>query len=104
MTVFNGTVLYGFRKNNSKISGWKVYDKDSLGGDTVFVKPSHEIEAIAIKIGKILGANFFGLDFISTHEGYKVVDINCSPGIYYDFIQELNIPVADLFFKMLPPK
>ncbi|MEZ4771824.1 MAG: hypothetical protein R3D00_01495 [Bacteroidia bacterium] len=101
VTVFNGTVLYGFRKKSDKISGWKVYDKDSLGGGTVYVKPSAEIEAIAIKIGEILGGTCYGLDFIKTEEGYKVVDINCSPGIYYDFVQELNIPVAELFFKML---
>ena len=102
VTVFNGRVLYGFRKESSKISGWKVYDQDSLGGATVYVPPPPEVESIALKIGEILGGNFFGLDFIRTAEGYKVVDINCSPGIYYDFLQDLNIPVAELFFKMLP--
>ena len=101
VTVINGTVLYGFRKKSSKISGWKVYDKESLGGETIYVKPSAEIEAIAIKIGKVMGGTCFGLDFIKTSEGYKVVDINCSPGIYYDFIQDLNIPIAQIFFKML---
>ena len=89
-------------KKSTKISGWKVYDEDSIGGETVYVKPGHEIESIAIKIGEILGADYFGLDFIKTQDGYKVVDINCSPGLYYDFIQDLNIPIAELFFDMLP--
>lgn len=102
VTVFNGSILLGFRKKDSKLSGWKVYDEKSIGGETIYVKPEPEIEAIALKIGKILGANFFGLDFIKTEEGYKVVDINCSPGIYYDFVEELNLPIAELFFKMLP--
>lgn len=102
ITVFNGKVLYGFRKKSSKIDGWKVYDKDSLGGQTIYVKPNAEIEAISLKIGELLGANYYGLDFIKTEEGYKVVDINCSPGIYYDFMMDLDIPVAELFFKMLP--
>ncbi len=102
VTVVNGTVLYGFRKKSSKISGWKVYDKDSIGGETIYVKPNAEIEAISLKIGEVVGATVFGLDFIKTAEGYKVVDINCSPGIYYDFIEDLNIPIAELFFKMLP--
>ncbi len=101
VTVINGTVLYGFRKKSSKISGWKIYDEKSLGGETVYVKPNEEIEAISIKIGEIVGANCFGLDFIKTTEGYKVVDINCSPGIYFDFIEKMNIPIAELFFKML---
>jgi len=102
LTVFNGTVIYGFRKKSNKVSGWKVYDEDSIGGESIYVKPSAAIEAIAIKIGEILGANYFGLDLIKTTEGYKVVDINCSPGIYYDFVQDLNLPIAELFFKMLP--
>jgi ribosomal protein S6--L-glutamate ligase len=101
VTVLNGTVLYGFRKKTSKIYDWKVYDKESTGGDTIYVKPTAEMEAIALRIGTILGGTCFGLDFIKTNEGYKVVDINCSPGIYYDFIIKLNIPVAELFFKML---
>ncbi len=101
VTVVNGTVLYGFRKKSSKISGWKVYDKDSVGGETIYIKPNAEIEAIALKIGELLGATVYGLDFIKTAEGYKVVDVNCSPGIYYDFIEKLNIPIAELFFKML---
>lgn len=101
VTVFNNQVLYGFRKQRSKISGWKVYDHDQTGGGADYVKPNEEIEAIALEIGRLLGANYFGLDFIKTHEGYKVVDINCYPGIYYEFIQDLKIPAAEYFFGML---
>ncbi len=102
LTVFNGTVLYGFRKRHEKIAGWKVYDKHQTGGQADYVKPSPEIEAIAKKIGEVLGANYFGLDLIKTSEGYKVVDINCHPGVYFDMIEELKLPIAELFFKMLP--
>jgi ribosomal protein S6--L-glutamate ligase len=101
VTVFNGEILLGFRKKSSKLSGWKVYDEKSIGGETLYVKPDAEIEAIAINIGKILSGNYFGLDFIKTDEGYKVVDINCSPGMYYDFVQEMDLPIAEMFFKML---
>lgn len=101
ITSFNNNILYGFRKKASKISGWKVYDKDSIGGETIIVKPNSEIKEITKRIGTVLGANYFGLDFIKTDEGYKVVDINCSPGIYWDFINTLNIPVAEYFFQML---
>lgn len=102
VTAFNGNVLYGYRKQTSKISGWKVYDEGSVGGSADIVIPNQEITKITKKIGALLGANYFGLDFIKTAEGYKVVDINCSPGIYWDFIQTLKIPVADYFFQMLP--
>ena len=79
VSVVNGKVLYGFRKKSNKIAGWKVYDKNKTGGQVVYVNPGKEIEAIALKIGQILGANYYGLDFIKTKEGYKVVDINCHP-------------------------
>jgi len=102
VTVINGTLIYGFRKKTNKIKGWKIYDKDSIGGGTDYVKPNKEIEEIALKIGEVLDSNYYGLDFIKTAEGYKVVDINNGPGIYYDFIEKLNIPIAELFFKMLP--
>jgi glutathione synthase/RimK-type ligase-like ATP-grasp enzyme len=48
-----------------------------------------------------MGGTCFGLDFIKTASGYIVVDINNSPGIYYDFIEDLKIPIAELFFKMV---
>lgn len=101
VTAFNGNVLYGYRKQSAKISGWKVYDKDSVGGEADIVIPNEEITAITKKIGELLNANFFGLDFIKTKLGYKVVDINCSPGIYWSFIQTLNIPIAEYFFEMI---
>ena len=31
--------------------------------------------------------------FIKTAEGYKVVDINCNPGMYYDLIREHKVAV-----------
>jgi len=104
VSVVNGTVIFGFRKKSSKISGWKVYDREKTGGEITYVKPSEEIKKIALKIGEILGGNFYGLDFIKTSEGYKVVDINCHPGLYYELIEDLNVPIAELFFKMLPIK
>jgi glutathione synthase/RimK-type ligase-like ATP-grasp enzyme len=101
VTAFNGHVLYGYRKQSSKISGWKVYDKDSVGGEADIVIPNEEIKAMTQKVGKVLQGNYFGLDFIKTNSGYKIVDINCSPGIYWRFVQTLKIPVAKYFFEML---
>lgn len=101
VSVVNGTVLYGFRKKIEKISGWKVYDREKTGGKIDYVELSPELKSISLRIGEILGANFYGLDFIKTSEGYKVVDINCHPGIYNELIQERNIPIEELFFDML---
>ena len=103
VSVINGKLIYGFRKNHEKITGWKVYDRNRTGGKITYVKPNKEVEQVALKIGEILGASYYGLDFIKTVEGYKVVDINCHPGIYYDLIQELKLPIAEMFFKMLIP-
>lgn len=102
VSVVNGTVIYGFRKNQEKISGWKVYDQKRTGGKATYVHPPKEVEEIALKISDHLGGNFFGLDFIKTAQGYKVVDINCHPGLYVDLIEERQVPIAELFFAMLP--
>jgi len=101
VTVMNGKALYGYRKKSEKISGWKVFDRSKKGGKVDYVKLSPEIEEMSIKIGNILGGSFYGLDFIKTAEGYKVVDINCFPGIYHSFIEALNIPLEEIFFDML---
>ncbi|MCP4438613.1 MAG: hypothetical protein GY810_06675 [Aureispira sp.] len=101
ITVVNGEVIYGFKKDSNLQAGWKIFDKDHKGGQTYYAKPNEEQIAIAKRIGELMGANCFGLDIIDTPEGYIVVDINCSPGIYYDFIQDLNIDIAQLFFKMI---
>jgi glutathione synthase/RimK-type ligase-like ATP-grasp enzyme len=101
VTVINGTALYGYRKKAEKIKDWKVYDKKRAGGKIEFVQLTPELEAVAIEVGELLGACFYGLDFIKTEEGYKIVDINCHPGIYYDLIEDLNIPISELFFDML---
>ena len=101
VTVMNGRALYGFRKKSEKVSGWKVFDRSKVGGKVNYVELSPEIEDMALRIGEILGGSFYGLDFIKTDEGYKVVDINCFPGIYHDFITELDLPIADIFLGML---
>lgn len=101
VTVINGTALYGYRKQDTKISDWKVYDRKKSGGKINYVRLSPEIEAAAIKAGEVLGGNILGLDFIKTEEGYKIVDVNCHPGIYHDFIKDLDLPIAEIFFDML---
>lgn len=101
VTVINGVPLYGYRKKMEKISDWKVYDRGKSGGKINYVELSPELKKISAIVGEILEGNIYGLDFIKTEEGYKIVDVNCHPGIYYEFIKELNIPIAEIFFKML---
>lgn len=101
LTVINGNILYGYRKKADKIADWKIYDRNQIGGGVDLVIPNDEQIKIAESVYKILKANFFGLDIIKSKDGYKVVDINYLPGLYYDFIQELKIDFPKIFFRML---
>lgn len=101
LTVINGEVIYGFRKDPSLMGEWKVYDKNNVGGKVSHVVPDAEQITIAKKIAEVMQGNYFGLDLIKTADGYRVVDINNSPGIYHDFIESLNIPFTERFFSML---
>lgn len=101
VTIINGNPLYGYRKKTEKILDWKVYDRKMSGGKINHVQLSAELEEISIKASQVLEANIVGLDFIKTEEGYKIVDVNCHPGIYYDFIEQLDLPIEEIFFQML---
>ena len=97
LTVINGEVIYGFRKESQLVSDWKVYDSEGIGGSVNYIPPPPEAIKIAKDVYACTGGNYFGLDLIKTSSGYRMVDINCSPGLYFDFIEDLKIDFAGLF-------
>jgi glutathione synthase/RimK-type ligase-like ATP-grasp enzyme len=101
LTIINGNVLYGYRKKPERIADWKPYDRNRVGGGVNLVIPDDEQKNIAKRVYEIMQPNFFGLDIIKTKEGYKVVDINCFPGLYYDFLHDLKIDFPKVFFSAL---
>jgi glutathione synthase/RimK-type ligase-like ATP-grasp enzyme len=69
--------------------GWKVKSKingKNIWGDTIAVPRdsiSSELKELSISLSKCVGNGFYGLDVKETNNGYKVIEINDNPSIYY---------------------
>jgi len=103
-TVIGNKVLFGYKKNITNKSGWKIYDpdkKDGKGEYSTCVIPNAEITKLALKAAKVIGKDIIGFDFIYTDDGYKVIDENGRPGIYRTCLDQFNISIVDVIVKLI---
>ena len=65
----------------------------SLGGEVTLFEPSREMVKSAIKVASLLTADFIGVDFLLTKEGYKIIEIEDPVGsrMVYKLKPELDI-------------
>ena len=65
----------------------------SLGGEVTLFEPSQEMVDSAIKVATLLKADFIGVDFLSTKEGYKIIELEDPVGsrMVYKLKPELDI-------------
>jgi len=65
----------------------------SLGGEVTPFEPSQEMVESAIKVATLLKADFIGVDFLLTKEGYKIIEIEDPVGsrMVYKLKPELDI-------------
>ncbi len=65
----------------------------SLGGEVELFEPSQEMVESAIKVASLLKADFIGVDFLLTKEGYKIIEIEDPVGsrMVYKLKPELDI-------------
>ena len=65
----------------------------SLGGEVTLFEPSQEMVESAIKVASLLKADFIGVDFLLTKEGYKIIEIEDPVGsrMVYKLKPELDI-------------
>ena len=65
----------------------------SLGGEVELFEPSQEMVESAIKVTSMLKADFIGVDFLLTKEGYKIIEIEDPVGsrMVYKLKPELDI-------------
>ena len=65
----------------------------SLGGEVELFEPSQEMVKSAIKVSTLLKADFIGVDFLLTKEGYKIIEIEDPVGsrMVYKLKPELDI-------------
>ncbi len=83
INVVGDRILYGYGKHESKIKGYKPFDRAGIGGGLVLREPSDEQRKIAFNVAKATKMDFFGVDVIKSNEGrYLVVDMNTFPAVY----------------------
>ncbi len=65
----------------------------SLGGEVELFKPSQEMVEFAIKVACLLEADFIGVDFLLTKDGYKIIELEDPVGsrMVYKLKPELDI-------------
>lgn len=65
----------------------------SLGGEVTLFQSSQEMVESAIKVAALLKADFIGVDFLLTKEGYKIIEIEDPVGcrMVYKLKPELDI-------------
>lgn len=96
VVVMGDKVLFGYQKKNLGTSDWKVYDpnkQDGKGENSVYIDPSGELKKISLQAKEAIGKDIICFDFISTDEGYKIVDENGRPGIYPRCLEGAGIDI-----------
>ncbi|MFH1390985.1 MAG: ATP-grasp domain-containing protein [Candidatus Diapherotrites archaeon] len=102
INVIGGKIIYGYGKEKSKISGWKVFDRERKGGKMILKKPSKEQEKIALQVAKATGLDFFGVDIIKSKQGQNyAIDVNTFPGLYPEMFAEAKVNGAEHLVKLI---
>ncbi len=91
INVINGKFIHGYTKEGDYIvDGWKPYS--NRPGGMVVKEATKEQKKIALKVAKVVGLDFFGVDMITDKKGDTyVVDINTFPGLYPEILSKLKV-------------
>ncbi|MFA4982773.1 MAG: ATP-grasp domain-containing protein [Candidatus Micrarchaeia archaeon] len=107
VNVIGGKHAYSYRKGpESFYDGWKVMDRQRVGGKMLLAQPSEEQLAIAEKVARLLGMDWVGVDIITGSDGKPyVIDVNAFPGLYPEMFGQAGIDgpkmMADAVFSRL---
>ena len=87
--VLNRKVIVSIKRKNQA----DYRNNYSLGGDVELFEPSQEMAESAVKIASLLKADFIGVDFLLTNEGYKIIELEDPAGsrMVYKLKPELDI-------------
>ena len=90
--VLNHKVVVGIKRINPH----NYRNNFSLGGDISVYKLSPEMEDAAIKVADLLDADFIGVDFLLTEDGFLINEIEDPVGCRMVY-QATNIDIVSLF-------
>ena len=87
--MLNGEMVVAIKRKSEK----DYRNNYSLGGEVELYNPSQEMVDSAVKIAKLLKADFIGVDFLLTKEGYKIIEVEDPVGsrMVYKLKPELDI-------------
>ena len=87
--VLNKKVIVSIRRKSQK----DYRNNYSLGGEVELYEPSKDMVDAAVKIATLLEADFIGVDFLLTKEGYKIIELEDPVGsrMVYKLKPELDI-------------
>lgn len=96
ITVVNNKVLFGYRKTGSKISDWKVFDRDRKGGEVEYVEPSEEQKDLALRAAQAFKLDITGVDIITSKDNkLYVVDVHTLPGFFPNLCKKSGISASE---------
>jgi len=102
INVINGSVIYGYGKEGSQIKGWKISDREKKGGHMLLKEPNRQQRDIALRVGRIVGLDLYGVDIIKGHDGrYYVVDVNTFPGLYPELLEKAECNFYEEVVRLL---
>lgn len=107
VVVMGDEVLFGYKKPLIGDANWKIYDpqkSDGKGQLSEYVDPPQELKEIAIAAKKAIRKDIIGFDFISTTDGYKIIDENGRPGLYKQCIDAANINLSEKILRLIQDK
>lgn len=87
--MLNGEAVVAIKRKSNK----DYRNNYSLGGEVELYEPSKEMVDSAVKIAKLLKADFIGVDFLLTDSGFKIIEIEDPVGsrMVYKLKPELDI-------------
>lgn len=93
VNVIGGKHAYSYRKGpESFYEGWKVMDRQRIGGKMILTHPSKEQLRIAEKAAKLLKMSWVGIDMVMGRDGKPyVIDVNAFPGLYPEMFEQAGI-------------
>ena len=90
--VLNNSVVTAVKRSSQK----DFRNNFSLGGEVIEYSPNEDMKKIAIAISKLLKANFIGVDFLLTDDGYKLIEIEDPVGSRMVY-QTTDIDIINIF-------
>ncbi|MDP8909342.1 MAG: hypothetical protein M3N47_09565 [Chloroflexota bacterium] len=103
-TIIGGSLMYGYRKRPTRRAaigegGWKVFDREGLGGHVDLSQPSAAHVEQALRAQKALGVEIIGFDMLLYEGEPVIVDENTFPGLYPELFAAVGRDLGDELFR-----